>query len=192
MKILILLAKGFEIMEFSTFVDVMGWARNDYGHDIHAVTCGFSKQVVSAFGVTVTVDKLISDINVNDYEALIIPGGFEEFGFYDDAYGESFLNVIIDFNKHKKLIASVCVGALPIGKSGVLRNRKATTYHLNNGHRQSQLKAFGADVINEPIVLDENIITSWCPETAPYVAFKVLEALISKQQADIVKFAMGY
>lgn len=30
MKILLFLAKGFETMEFSVFVDVMGWARNAY------------------------------------------------------------------------------------------------------------------------------------------------------------------
>lgn len=32
MKVLLLLAKGFETMEFSAFVDVFGWARNDYLH----------------------------------------------------------------------------------------------------------------------------------------------------------------
>ena len=192
MKILIFLAKGFETMEFSPFVDIMGWAQNDYGHDIHVVTCGFTKQVVSTFNITVIVDKLIDDINVDDFDALIIPGGFEEFGFYDEAYNERFLSIIRKFNSHKKLIASVCVGALPIGKSGVLQNRKATTYHLKNGYRQNQLKAFGVNVINEPIVIDENIITSYCPETAPHVAFKVLEILTSKQQMDIVKSAMGY
>jgi len=37
MKILLLLAKGFETMEFSPFVDVMGWAKNDYGVDVTVV-----------------------------------------------------------------------------------------------------------------------------------------------------------
>jgi 4-methyl-5(b-hydroxyethyl)-thiazole monophosphate biosynthesis len=192
MKILIFLAKGFETMEFSPFVDIMGWARHEYGHDIHVVTCGFAKQVVSTFNITVIVDKLINEINVDDFDALIIPGGFEKFGFYDEAYNERFLSIIRSFNSRKKLIASVCVGALPIGKSGVLQNRKATTYHLKNSYRQNQLKVFGVNVINEPIVIDENIITSYCPETAPHVAFKVLEILTSKQQMDIVKSAMGY
>jgi len=51
MKILIFLAKGFETMEFSPFVDVMGWVKNDYGHDIRIATCGFTKQVVSTFNL---------------------------------------------------------------------------------------------------------------------------------------------
>lgn len=43
MKVLVFLVKGFEIMEFSVFVDVMGWVCNDYGYDIDVVICGFKK-----------------------------------------------------------------------------------------------------------------------------------------------------
>ncbi|MFB8912132.1 DJ-1/PfpI family protein [Clostridioides difficile] len=192
MKVLVFLAKGFETMEFSVFVDVMGWARNDYGHDIDVVTCGFKKQVMSTFNIQVLVDKTIEEVCVDDYDALAIPGGFEEFGFYDEAYDSSFLNLIREFNSKEKIIASICVAALPVGKSGVLKNRKATTYHLKNGKRQRQLSEFYVNVVNEPIVVDKNIITSYCPETAPHVAFKLLEMLTSKEQMDEVKLAMGF
>ncbi|HGS9602803.1 TPA: DJ-1/PfpI family protein [Clostridioides difficile] len=192
MKILVFLAKGFETMEFSVFVDVMGWARNDYGHDIDVVTCGFKKQVMSTFNIQVLVDKTIEEVCVDDYDALAIPGGFEEFGFYDEAYDSSFLNLIREFNSKEKIIASICVAALSVGKSGVLKNRKATTYHLKNGKRQRQLSEFDVNVVNEPIVVDKNIITSYCPETAPHVAFKLLEMLTSKEQMDEVKLAMGF
>jgi protein deglycase len=192
MKILLFLAKGFETMEFSVFVDVMGWARNDYGQDTQVITCGFQKQVLSTFNIPVVVDKLIDDINVDDYDALAIPGGFEEFGFYEEAYNEKFLNLIREFDSKGKFIASICVAALPIGKSGVLKNRKATTYHLRGGYRQKQLREFGVDVVNEPIVVDKNIITSYCPETAAGVAFKLLEMLTSKETMQMVKSAMGF
>lgn len=192
MKILVLLAKGFETMEFSVFVDVFGWARNDYGYDLAVETCGFTKQVMSTFHIPVIVDKLMDEINVDEYDALAIPGGFEEFGFYEEAYDEKFLNVIREFNSKNKYIASICVAALPVGKSGVLQNRKGTTYHLNNGVRQNQLKEFGVNVINEPIVVDQNIITSYCPQTAPYVAFKLLEVLTTKELMETVKTAMGF
>ena len=62
MKILLFCLKGFETMEFSPFVDVMGWARNDYGYDVQVETCGFTKTVVSTFGIPVTVDKLFEEI----------------------------------------------------------------------------------------------------------------------------------
>ena len=150
------------------------------------------KQVLSTFNIPVVVDRLIDDINVDDYDALAIPGGFEEFGFYEEAYNEKFLNLIREFDSKGKLIASICVAALPIGKSGVLKNRKATTYHLRGGYRQKQLREFGVDVVNEPVVVDENIITSFCPETAAGVAFKLLEMLTSKETMQMVKSAMGF
>ncbi|MCC0634494.1 DJ-1/PfpI family protein [Clostridioides sp. ZZV15-6388] len=192
MKVLVFLAKGFETMEFSVFVDVMGWARNDYDYDIDVVTGGFKKQVVSTFNVPVLVDKTIDEICVDDYDALAIPGGFEEFGFYDEAYDTSFLNLIREFDTKEKIIATICVAALPVGKSGVLKNRKATTYHLKDGQRQKQLSEFDVNVVNEPIVVDRNIITSYCPETAPHVAFKLLEMLTSKEYMEVVKLAMGF
>jgi len=192
MKTLVLLAKGFETMEFSVFVDVMGWARNDYGYDVHVVTCGFQKQVVSTFNIPILVDKLIDEVNTEDYDALAIPGGFEEFGFYEEAYDEKFLNLIREFNKQGKPIATICVAALPIGKSGVLKERHATTYHLQGGYRQKELQAFGVKVVNERIVVDNNIITSYCPETAVEVAFTLLEKLTSTEQMNSVKTAMGY
>jgi 4-methyl-5(b-hydroxyethyl)-thiazole monophosphate biosynthesis len=192
MKTLIFLAKGFETMEFSVFVDVIGWARNDYGYDVPVVTCRFQKQVMSTFNIPVIVDKTIDEINVDEYDALAIPGGFEEFGFYEEAYNEHFLNLIREFDSKGKIIATICVGALPVGKSGILKNRKATTYHLRDAYRQKQLKEFDVNVVNEPIVVDKNIITSYCPETASGVAFKLLEMLTSEEQMKIVKVAMGF
>ncbi len=192
MKTLLFLAKGFETMEFSAFVDVLGWARESFGYDTELITCGFQKQVISTFGIPVTVDTLIDEINIDDFDALAIPGGFESYGFYEEAYDEKFLDLIREFNTKGKIIATICVAALPVGKSGVLENRNATTYHLNGGQRQNQLREFGVKVVNEPVVVDENIITSYCPETAPKVAFKLLEMLTSAEEMNVVRTAMGY
>lgn len=192
MKTLVFLLKGFETMEFSVFVDVLGWARNDFGYDVPVVTGGFQEKVVSTFNIPVLVDKTIDSISVDDFDALAIPGGFEEFGFYEEAYNERFLNLIREFDARGKIIATICVAALPVGKSGVLTGRKATTYHLRDAYRQKQLKEFQVDVVNEPIVVDKNIITSYCPETAPGVAFKLLEMLTSTEEMEQVKQAMGF
>lgn len=192
MKTLVFLLKGFETMEFSVFVDVLGWARNDFGYDVPVVTGGFQEKVVSTFNIPVLVDKTLEDISVDDFDALAIPGGFEEFGFYEEAYDERFLNLIREFDARGKIIATICVAALPVGKSGVLTGRKATTYHLRDAYRQKQLKEFQVDVVNEPIVVDKNIITSYCPETAPGVAFKLLEMLTSTEEMEQVKQAMGF
>ena len=192
MKVLVFCATGFETMEFSVFVDVIGWARNDYGYDVQIETCGFQKTVRSTFGVPIIVDKLIDEISVEEYDGLAIPGGFEEFGFYTEAFDERFLNLIRMFHEQNKIIASICVAALPLGKSGILKGRKATTYHLRDGYRQKQLAEFGVTVVNERVVVDENVITSYCPETAPDVAFELLRKLIGTEGMLVVKHAMGY
>lgn len=193
MKILLFCNKGFETMEFSPFVDILGWARNDYSLDVEVVTCGFTKTVRSTFGIPVTVDRTFEELDVDEYEALAIPGGFEEYGFYEEAYDERFLGLIREFDRRHKTIASICVGALPIGKSGVLQNRKATTYHLKNGYRQKQLAEFGVQVMaDQRIVVDDNIITSFCPETAADVGFALLARLVGEEKAGVVRRAMGY
>lgn len=193
MKILVFCNKGFETMEFAPFIDVFGWAKNEFQYDVEVVTCGFSKTVVSTFGIPVIMDRTIEEIDPKEYDALAIPGGFEEYGFYEEAYNRQFLDLIVEFNKSGKYIASICVGALPIGKSGVLAGRNATTYHLSNGNRQKQLSAFGVNVIpDQRIVQDKNIITSFCPETAADVAFTLFAGLLGKDKADAVSEAMGY
>ena len=193
MKILLFCCKGFETMEFAPFVDVCGWARDEFGYDVKVVTCGFSERVSSTFGVPVLVDKTLDMIDPGEYDALAIPGGFENYGFYEEAFDVRFLDLIREFDRRGKYIASVCVGALPVAKSGVLTGRKATTYHLSGGARQRQLASFGADLIpDQRVVTDRNIITSFCPETAADVALKLLEFLIGNEKASKVRAAMGY
>lgn len=192
MKTLLFCAKGFETMEFSVFIDVLGWARNDYGYEVEVDTCGFKKNVISTFNVPVIMDKTIEEVNVEEYDALAIPGGFEEFGFYEEAYDERLLELIREFDRQGKTIATICVAALPLGKSGILKNRKATTYHLRDAYRQKQLAEFGVEVVNERVVIDGNVITSYCPETAADVAFELLKKLVGEEKTLVVKKAMGY
>lgn len=70
--------------------------------------------------------------------------------------------------------------------------KEATTYHLRDSYRQKQLSAFGVNVVNQPIVIDNNVITSYCPETASGVAFELLKKLTNEDQMKIVKEAMGF
>jgi len=138
------------------------------------------------------VDLIIDEVNVDDFDALAIPGGFEEYGFYGDSYQGVFLELIRKFYKKDKIIASICVGALPLGKSGILEGKRATTYNMNNGIRQTELKEYSVNVVNEPIVIDQKIITSWNPSTAIDVAFKLLELLTSKEQSNFIRNIMGF
>ena len=203
MKVLLLAISGFELLEFSAFADVLGWAKLEGGLDIEYETAGFSREVRSTFGVPVTVDRMLwrrgagvcSPISVcaQDYDALAIPGGFEEYGYYEEAYRQDTVGLIRAFHKAGKPIASICVGALALANSGILEGRKATTYALNGGHRQRQLADFGAEVqADESIVVDGNLITSCGPSTATGVAFRLLEMLTDNEDAQRVKTLMGF
>ena len=131
MKILLLVPKGFEILEFSALFDVLALADREFGYNTEVVTCAFKKQVKSTFGISITVDAIINEINVNEYDALAVPGGYEEYGYYEDAYNSSFLNIICAFHSKDKIIASICTGALPLGKSGILTGKNGTCKNSN-------------------------------------------------------------
>jgi 4-methyl-5(b-hydroxyethyl)-thiazole monophosphate biosynthesis len=189
-KVLLLLAEGFETYEASVFIDVIGWNLVEGDNTTELFTCGLRKEIKSSFNQRFIVDYLISDIDISSFDALAVPGGFEVYGFYDDAYDEQFLSLIRGFKAKNKFIASICVGALPLGKSGILKGKTATTY--NNPIRREALQGFGVHVINQPIVTDDNMITSWNPSTAADVALLLLEHLTTKENADKVRRLLGF
>jgi len=192
-KVCLLLANGFEAVEASVFTDVIGWNKLEGDGTTELVTVGLHDQLQCTFNFTVIPEMHVSEIDVDSFDALAIPGGFEEAGFYEDAYSEPFLAIIREFERKGKIIASICVGALPVGKSGILEGREATTYNLGEGRRQKQLAEFGVKLVpDQPIVVDGNIITSYNPSTAFDVAFKLLEMLTSKENGDEVKRLMGF
>ncbi len=191
-NVLLLLAQGFEEYEASVFTDILGWSRDIGDTPVNVTTAGRRSQIKCTWNFTVIPEIQVNEIIADDFDALAIPGGFEEAGFYKDAYHTDFLNIIRQFHESNKIIASICVGALPLGKSGILKNRKATTYHLLNGIRRKQLEGFGAYIQDQPIVVDDNIITSTSPATALEVSFMLLEMLTSKENLFKVKTAMGF
>lgn len=190
-RVLLLLANGFEEYEASAFTDIMGWSRI-FGTPVEVVTTGMHSQLKCTWNFIVIPEKQLCEINVDEYDALAIPGGFEKADFYKDAYSDDFLRTIREFNSKNKIIASICVGALPLGKSGILKGRKATTYQLLNGKRCEELKKFGANVQYKEIVIDKNIITSANPATAINVAFTLLELLTDKENCDKIRKLMGF
>ncbi len=189
-KVLLLLADGFETFEACVFIDVIGWNLVEGDCTTELFTCGLQKEIKSSFNQRFIVDYLIDEIDINSFDALAIPGGFEIYGFYKDAYNNKFLDLIRGFRANNKIIASICVGALPLGKSGVLKGKKGTTY--NNPIRREALQEFGVNVINQPIVVDDNLITSWNPSTAIDVAFLLLELLTTKENVEKVRQLMGF
>ena len=137
-------------------------------------------------------DVLLHEVKADDFDALAIPGGFETYGFYEEAYSEPVAQLIRQFDAATKPIASICVGALPLAGSGVLAGRNATTYHLRDGLRRRQLAEFGVNVIDQPVVCDRTITTSTSPATAVAVAFRLLSQLTGEDNANHIRCLMGF
>lgn len=78
------------------------------------------------------------------------------------------------------------------GKKRNTQWQKSHNISSSGSARQKQLAALGVNVVNERIVIDGNVITSYCPETAPHVAFELLRKLVGTEKMLPVKAAMGY
>lgn len=191
-KVLLLLADGFEAVEASVFTDVLGWNNLEGDGTTQVVTAGLHDRLKCTWNFTVIPEVTLDSVKVEDYDALAIPGGFEEAGFYNDGYDSRFSKIIREFHEQGKWIATICVAALTLGKAGVLEGRKATTYDHPTSIRKSQLREFGAHVVDEQIVVDGNLITSCNPATAFDVAFTLLEKLTSLDNTLHVKELMGF
>ena len=181
------MADGFEAFEAAAFTDVFGWASVFGSEPIEVISAGLHQRLKCTFALEVTPTIQLSEVKVEDYDAVAIPGGFEKAGFYRDAYSQEFLDVIRRFSEMGKPVAAICVGALPVGRSGILVGRRATTYHLLEGKRRRELAEMGAVIVDAPLVQDGRIITSSSPATAVDVAFALLESLTTQENAKAIR-----
>jgi protein deglycase len=188
-SVLLLLCEGVEIFEAAAFYDVLGWSGTYGAEPVRVVTVGLKTPVNCTFGLKVTPDALLPEIKAADFDALAIPGGFEIYGFYTEAYTEAVAQLIRQFDAAGKVIATICVGALPVANSGALTGRTATTYE---GQRRRQLAEFGVTVAAAPLVCDQNIITSTGPGTAAAVALRLLAQLTGEENAQHIRRMMGF
>ena len=192
-RVLVILPNAFEVFEAAAFIDVLGWAHHYGDSPIETVTAGVSAEIECTFGaLRVQPNLLLADVDSEAFDAVAIPGGFESQGFFEDAYSETVLETLRDFERSKKPVASICVGALPLAKSGILKGKRATTYHLMDGKRRKQLADLGAKVVDAAIVADGNKITSTSPATAIDVALTLVERLTSRENAERIRHLMGF
>jgi 4-methyl-5(b-hydroxyethyl)-thiazole monophosphate biosynthesis len=191
-KVLMLLANGVEPMEMAAFTDILGWADLLGDEKIELVMAGLRPEIVSTFDITIRPNRMLADVDLNEFDALALPGGFEPSGFYEEALSEPYLAAIKHFINAQKIVASVCVSSLSLGRAGALQDRKATIYHQVGGRRKQQLVDTGAVFIDQPIVRDKNIVTSSGPGTASEVAFLLIEMLTKKSNADTIRKIMRF
>jgi len=192
-KVLLFAPQGFEDIEVTTFTNILGWTRilKDV-KSIDVVITAFKKHISSKHGLNIKADMLIDKVEVSDYTALIIPGGHNDSG-YEEVYDEKVQNLIRNLYKDSGIIITMCVGSLPVAKSGILQGKKATTYTSSKHHDNLKiLESYGAIPVNARIVISDRIVTNRGPDTAIDVVFTLIEMLNGKEDMKKVRKAMMF
>jgi protease I len=121
---------------------------------------------------TFEVDRVVSGVSVDDYDALVIPGGV---GNPDTMRAnEDAVAFVRDFSESGKPMAVICHGPWMLVEADVVRGRKLTSFESI----QTDLKNAGANWVDEEVVVDGNIVTSRSPDDLPAFNEKLLELVV--------------
>jgi len=194
-KVLMFLSQGFEDLEAVTIIDVLGWTKvRDYLTHIELQTCAFHDEVVGKFGFNIKVDYNTRKqaLPLREFDAFVLPGGFHSVGF-DEAYSEDIHEIAYTIHNNGGVIATMCVGVLPISDAGLLEGKKATTYNLSRFHDNvGRLQQGKAIYTGNKVEMDARIISCAGPASSLDVAYRLVEELTDKANLDAVKKLMIY
>jgi protease I len=157
----------------------------DYFADQGATVTVIGPQVgeVEAYNsnTTVSIEKSIDEVSIDDFDALIIPGGHSPGNLVDHGDVVAFVR---DFFLTAKPVAAICHGPLVLIAAEVVEGFEVTAYHSVG----DELEDAGAEYTNQEVVVDRNLITSRQPDDLPAFVEAIDEAL---SQQTAVRFAAG-
>jgi protease I len=110
---------------------------------------------------TLKVDKQVSQASVDDYDALLLPGGTvnpDQLRMNSDAVG--FVKAFVESGKP---VAAICHGPWTMAEADVVRGRRLTSWPSI----RTDLRNAGAEVVDEEVCIDGNITTSRSPMDLP-------------------------
>jgi len=115
-------------------------------------------------------DLIIENANADEFDALIIPGGYSP-----DKMRRSnkMVQFVKSMNKNDKIIAAICHAGWMLASAGIIRNRKLTSFFSI----RDDMKNAGADWIDKDVVVDENLITSRYPDDLPVFCNTIISKL---------------
>jgi len=172
----VLFAPGFEEVEGLTVVDLLRRA------NINTSIIGVEgKEVTGAHKVTITTDKTLDDVNIDQLDALILPGGAP--GFQNLRKNKTVLSLIKEAFEKEKIVAAICASPSVLATAGVLENKKATIYP----GMEEEIKKGRGIFLNDLVVVDDTIVTSKGPATTMLFALKIVELLKDKETSEDVK-----
>ncbi|MBU0629854.1 MAG: DJ-1/PfpI family protein [Candidatus Margulisbacteria bacterium] len=121
-------------------------------------------------GLKVNIDKIVKDVAVGDYEALVLVGGPGCYDYYDDRQVQQLVR---DFHSAGKVTAGICSAAAILAIAGILKGIRATVFP----GEAERLKKAGAIYGAKGLEVDGKIITADGPENARRFGSAIATAL---------------
>lgn len=167
-KILILATDGYERSELRVPLDEL--KRRGASVKIASIKEGQIKSWDKTdWGDTVPVDLQAKDVKIEDFDALVLPGGQinpDKLRIDDNA-----VRVVREFVESGKVVAAICHAPWLLVEVDALRGRQATSYWSI----KTDVKNAGATWKDEKVVTDEGIITSRSPDDLEAFVNKIVE-----------------
>ena len=179
-SVLLPLATGFEELEAIGLIDVMRRG----GIEVRVVYLEDELQgrlVTGANGITLQADMSIKNVISNDFDMMVLPGGWE--GTYALAENKRIIKLVQEF-KANKIIGALCAAPFVLKKAGVL----GADYTCYPGAKDEIDHPGYRD--DEKVVSDGNVITSQGPGTAVCFGLVIVECLVGKESMQAVKEGM--
>lgn len=166
-RIAALLDDMFEDVEYSRPAGAFTAA----GHRVVTIGMKRGKMVTGkALGTRVTIEAAVSDVTVQDFDALFIPGGYSPDRLRAFPEPVAFVR---DFVLSGKPVLGICHAAQLLITAQVLTGRRITGYVSII----QDIKNAGAEFVDEPVVVDGNLVFSRDPRDIPAFIATSLEKL---------------
>lgn len=121
------------------------------------------------WGDSVDADLTVDDVKVEDYDAIVLPGG----QINPDVLrtNEKAVAIVKEFVSSGRIVAAICHGPWMLVEADVLKGREATSYPSI----RTDMKNAGANWVDREVVTDNGIITSRNPDDLPAFVDKIVE-----------------
>lgn len=143
---------------------------NEAGYETELISL-HRREIKGKHGYPIKPDKLIKEVNPNDYNGIIIPGGTKNPDYL--RRDKDILDFVSKINEQGKLVGAICHAGWVLISAKIVRGRKATSYFAI---KDDMLNA-GAIFVDSSVVIDNNLITSRMPSDLPDFMKAVLEFL---------------
>ena len=135
--------------------------------DIASISRG---KINGQHGYEVVVDKALRDVDPNEYDILILPGGKAPAKLRKE---EAAIGIAQDFMLRNKPVAAICHGPQILITAGVLQGRRATCYRSV----AEELNESGALYEDKDVVVDDKLVTSRQPSDLPAFMREIVRLL---------------